>query len=253
MKRILKYFPADLQNQLKGKTAAYEVRLRKDKPITITDGDGMFSLSHVTGERVIGDVFERICKNSVYSYADKIRQGYITLEGGCRVGFCGSYCENTIKNITSLNFRLANEVRGCADEIAKNLKPGNTLLYGKPMSGKTTVLRDLCRILGNRHVISIVDEREEISANGYFDTGKFSDVFSGYPKLVGIRTAVRTMAPEFVICDEIGKEEMCIIDECANSGVSFICTVHANNESDLEKILNLNLFQNIIPIQFKLN
>ncbi|MDR0984025.1 MAG: hypothetical protein LBL93_03325 [Ruminococcus sp.] len=247
MKRILKYFPAELQNVLKSKTATYEIRLRKDKPVTISDSDGLFSLGYVTSEKLIGEVFERLCKNSVYSYADKIRQGYITIDGGCRVGFCGSYCENTIKNISSVNFRLANEVRGCADEIAKNLKPGNTLLYGEPMSGKTTVLRDLCRILGNRRTISIIDEREEISAGGYFDTGKFSDVFSGYPKIIGIRTAVRTMAPEYVICDEIGKDEMFIINECADLGVNFICTVHAKSESNLN-FFNKSFFQNVIKV-----
>jgi stage III sporulation protein AA len=115
------------------------------------------------------------------------------------------------------------------------------------MSGKTTILRDLCRILGNRHTISIIDEREEISAGGYFDTGKFSDIFSGYPKIVGIRTAVRTMAPEFVICDEIGKDEMNILSECANLGVNFICTVHAKSESDLN-FLDKSFFQNIINV-----
>ena len=182
-----------------------------------------------------------------------VTEGFITLEGGNRVGICGTaVTENgkieTLKYISGLNFRISGQAYGCADEIynkcfCSGLK--SLLIIGPPMSGKTTVIKDLCRILGGRYRISVIDERGEIGAVYHGvpqnNVGRMTDVFDGYPKSKGILTAVRVMSPDIVVCDEIGGEEDCsALLSSSNTGVKVIASVHGGGLRDVIKRKNID-------------
>jgi len=198
---------------------------------------------------------------------DEIRNGYITLPGGHRVGVTGQAVLDggkvkTFKHISGLNFRIAREIPGCADKILPFIinKDGgiaNTLIISPPKAGKTTILRDIVRQLSTPVVkkgfrgyrISLIDERSEIACcfEGVpqNDVGIKTDVLDGCPKAYGIMVMLRTMSPEIIAFDEIGKaEEVSAIKEAINSGVAVITTAHGKNLEDIKKRPTLRkLFQ----------
>lgn len=199
----------------------------------------------------IQEIFAAVCEYSVHTYNNEICRGFITTEGGNRVGICGTAVYDNghiinIKDISALNIRVSHEIFGTADEICNKLKSdgiGGVLIAGPPCSGKTTVLRDLSRqigsgSLGRRFHVSIVDERMEI-AGVYrgapnFDVGSTTTVLNGYVKSDGIISAVRSMAPDFVVCDEFGgNEDINASLYAMKSGVHIVASIHAINEDEL--------------------
>ena len=191
-----------------------------------------------------------LCNFSIYSYQNQIKEGFITLKGGHRVGISGTAVINNneiinISDISSINFRISREVLGCSDRIFDKfgLDIGGTLIIGPPSSGKTTILRDIARKLstsfdGDKLIkVSIIDERREIAASyqgvPQRDIG-FSDVLSGFPKAEGIIRAIRTLSPKIIICDEIGGvEDAEAIKKSLNSGVGIIASIHAKSTDEM--------------------
>ncbi|MCL2053294.1 MAG: Flp pilus assembly complex ATPase component TadA [Oscillospiraceae bacterium] len=220
----------------------------RDNAITVTQRD-------------IKDIFEAVCQYSVHSFSKELANGFITVQGGHRVGICGTAVSSsfnnsaeTIKHISGLNFRVAREVVDCSCEIYDGVfKSGlsSLLIAGSPSSGKTTLLRDLCRRLGRKYKVSIIDERGEIAAvqNGipHHDIGINSDVFDGYGKNAGIETAVRVMSPQVIICDEIGNaQDAAALERAAVCGVKIIASAHADDMADImRKNFNPALFDYI--------
>ena len=167
------------------------------------------------------------------------------MAGGHRVGVCGTavYEENRvsgIRDISSLNIRIAREVYGAADELLRELDKeiSGLLIAGPPSSGKTTILRDLARQLSIKgKKVVVIDERGELG--GAFqgicqnDLG-LSDVLTGFPKGEGILQAVRCLSPELIICDEAGsRQEAAAIEEGLNAGVGLITTLHAGSLEEI--------------------
>ena len=196
----------------------------------------------------IEKIFIKICDGTLYKYENQIRNGYITLKGGHRVGFCGSAVYDsakliTVKNITSLSFRISRQIYNAAHEIIGNIITGNTihsaLIVSEPCGGKTTMLTDLSRLLSNfGKRVAIIDERGEISAvyNGEpsKDIGELTYVYDGYSKGEGMMNALRSMSPQVIICDEIGtKDDADSMLEALNAGVPVIATAHARCEDEL--------------------
>ena len=191
-----------------------------------------------------------LCNFSIYSYQNQIKEGFITLKGGHRVGISGMAVINNneiinISDISSINFRISREVLGCSDRIFDKfgLDIGGTLIIGPPSSGKTTILRDIARKLSTSFEadklikVSIIDERREIAASyqgvPQRDIG-FSDVLSGFPKAEGIIRAIRTLSPKIIICDEIGGvEDAEAIKKSLNSGVGIIASIHAKSTDEM--------------------
>lgn len=238
-----------------------ELRLRRGRSLSAVlygreyflTYDGRFMNStegavEVTAED-ISQVFTRAFRGSVHSFPREMAQGYITCEGGNRVGFCGTAVSDrsgevtSVKDISSINIRIAREVIGCAEPIFDRAFSGglaSLVIASPPCGGKTTVLRDLCRLLGERRRVSIIDERGELASvyegEPQNDVGARSDIFNAYDKSAAVVTAVKVMSPDVLICDEIGaKGDLEALEYALNSGVRLVCTCHAADFDDLKK------------------
>ncbi len=255
---IIKYIPKRLRKYLSlvKLNQAEEIRLRRGRPLMIYFNDGGYFIDEharlsknetnavIVEGTDINEAIELISESSLYAFEDCLRQGYITVCGGHRVGICGSaVLENgsisSQKNISSLNFRLSHEVTGVAEALIPHcIKDGhilNTLIISPPGCGKTTMLRDLIRLISQKgYRVSIADERNEISAvyNGYtgYDLGYSSDVLEGASKSEAMLILLRTMSPQVIATDEIGLEEdINAVTKAISSGVAVIATVHSKS------------------------
>lgn len=230
-----------------------EVRLTVNAPVCITSSGKVFFSSVKVDFIDIEYVLNKVSRNSLYAVNDTMIKGYISYEGGIRVGLAGEYVYvngkiKTIKNINSIVIRKPNEKYGLANKfINKILYNGvirNTLFVGAPLSGKTTILREIARKLSseNGFKVVVIDEKNEISAsfNGisYLDVGN-SIVCAGSERVDGIENAVRNLSPQVIITDEIyGEIDKQCIERCLKSGVSVITSMHGNyQQKDL-----INLF-----------
>lgn len=260
-KRIKRIFDIYLQSEFSN---FQEIRLRAERPVVIIINgaayfinknfrltsflpDGALTVSY----EEVTEVFNNACGYSVHSHLKSISAGYVTLNTGDRVGIAGeAICEDNkiigVKNISSLNVRIAREHKNSAAEILKYIYTGSLnsiIVAGEPLSGKTTMLRDIARRLSGDNLSKyyktvIVDERNEISgSNGGIyknDLGINTDVLSGYPKKEGIICALRSLSPDIIICDEVGDlDEVSDIEQGLNCGVKFIISVHASSKDEL--------------------
>lgn len=246
-----------------------EIRIRICQPvILLTNTQELFLKDASTNTFYVPDtvelkeILERITKSSFYAYLDDIKNGFVTVEGGHRVGICGrGVMKNgtigNIKDISFLNIRIANEKKGISDRLLPQLLENgavkNTLIISPPQAGKTTLLRDITRNISNtlqRGKVSLIDERGEIAAiyNGIpqNDVGIRTDVLTGIPKSEGMILAIRSLSPTVLITDELGScKEVDAVFTAINSGVRIITTVHGEDETEIRKREDLKpLFQN---------
>ena len=228
-------------------SAVTEIRLRAGRPAVFVNIFGeMKACSEAFSAEEIAECFAEICRYSVHSFQEEIAQGYVTLDGGHRVGICGTAVKmggriEFIKDVSGLNIRIAREAPGCADEIFERFFSRgirSVLIAGKPLCGKTTILRDLARRLGERRRVTIIDSRNEISAsvhgNPTLDVGLNTDVLCGCEKSEGIMLSIRSMSPEIIICDEIANDEKAV-EQALFCGVKIIASAHAGSISELQK------------------
>lgn len=248
-----------------------EIRIRKNRPLAVRFDRGEFFLDArgnpvaatsgaycVSGEDLWKTV-QLISQSSVYAFEEEFRRGYLTLPGGHRVGFTGKAVLEggeikTLCDLSSLNFRIARAVPGAADPLLPyvlNLREArvyHTLIISPPRAGKTTILRDLIRQLscGVPHLkfpglnVGVVDERSELASCfagvPQHDLGPRVDVLDHCPKAAGMMMLLRSMSPQVVATDEIGRlEDVAALWEMVNTGVSILTTAHASCWEELEQ------------------
>ena len=219
-------------------------------------------------------VEEQLREQQLPKIEEEIRQGFLTVEGGHRIGVCGQVMQlngriNRIYPILYLNIRIARERKACGALLYKQLwreqEPENTLLLSAPGNGKTTLLRDLIRLFSNGDEahpgkrIGLVDERSEIAGCLHGipqnDLGIRTDVLDGCPKVEGMMLLIRSMAPEILAVDEIGgREDFVAMEYAMRCGCHLLATVHAGSLEELfqkpgwDKCGQVKLFRNYVVI-----
>ncbi|NLY78205.1 MAG: stage III sporulation protein AA [Tissierellia bacterium] len=281
---VLEYISLEISQVLKKipliyKESVEEIRLRNGLPINIYSMNSDYFVAEdgsitkdkhrgklVTKEDII-KTFQLISNYSVYAFEEEIKNGFITLKGGHRVGIGGKvlYGKNgveKIKNISSLNIRIAREKIGVSNKLMKYIieYPNtiyNTLIVSPPKCGKTTILRDMIRNLSNGLTdynfmglkIGVIDERSELAGmyNGVaqHDLGPRVDVLDGCSKKDGTIMLLRAMSPDVIVMDEIGGiDDVAAIHEIIKAGVKIIATVHGSSIEDLRTRRSLNILIN---------
>ena len=258
---VLKLLPLNLAEELReifiNNLAVQEIRIKANKPVIVNLSYKEKILGFIPSIDDLKQILVRISNYSLYAYEEEIRQGYITIKGGHRIGIAGECVLNkgeikTIRNISSLNIRICHEVKGCSNEVMKYITKNdsilNTLIVSPPKCGKTTILRDMARNISNGmplynlkgKKVSVIDERSEIAScfNGIpqLDIGIRTDILDNCFKKDGMIMAIRSLSPEIIICDEIGTYgEIEALNMAFNSGVNIIVTIHGYSIDDVYK------------------
>lgn len=236
-----------------------EIRLRALRPVMVYLRGGEWYLeaagrltkeagrAYCLPKEELGQILKHICRYSLYAYEEEMNKGYISAGGGFRIGIAGEVIQNpdgSIKNvryISSLNIRIAHEIKGAAGPVMpwlyENGRLKNTLIISPPGCGKTTLLRDAVRMVSDGNgmargqTVGLVDERSEIA--GCFqgipgnDVGKRTDVLDGCPKGEGMMMLLRSMSPEVVAVDELGSEaDVHALEQVLKCGCSVVATIH---------------------------
>jgi len=286
---ILRLFSLEIRERLKKLTLEYEllqeIRLRAGKPLLLyydnqeyfVEESGMMCKEsdkpYLIREKEIRETMEYISNYSLYAFEEELRQGFITVRGGHRVGVAGKVVLEkekikTIKYIHFLNIRFAHEKKGCGDSVMEYLWENenyiyHTLILSPPGCGKTTLLRDIVRQISNGchgrigKTVGLVDERSEIGAC-YMgipqnDVGIRTDILDCCPKAEGMMMLIRSMSPDIIAVDEIGSDgDADAIEKAVHCGCRLIGTVHGSSIEEilekpaLKRILEKGIFKRFI-------
>ena len=265
---IIRILPEKIGNEIKNfirEGNIQEIRIKVGKPIILILSNEERILDCITTNDEVKGILVKISNYSLYAYEEEIKQGYITIKGGHRVGIAGECVISngeikTIKNISSLNIRISKAVVGSSNKIMPIITGGdriyNTLIISPPKCGKTTILRDIAKNISNGMYtvglkgkkVVIIDERSEVAAcyNGVpqMDVGIRTDVLDNCLKKTGMIMAIRSLSPDVLICDEIGTlGEVEALNMAFNSGVNIVVTVHG---FDIEDIYSRKVFKELI-------
>lgn len=232
-----------------------EIRIRANQAVRFTSEGGIADTDFIPDGDMVTEMAEALCEHALYARAEEMRQGFVTLRGGHRMGLCGRVLTQgnqvrALRDIASLCIRIAGEYPGVADDVMPRLYGEgmlqSVLVVGAPGAGKTTLLRDICRQLsdgegGREPVVScLIDERGELAACVHgvpqMKVGRNTDVLDGCPKAAGMQWLLRSMAPGCLVTDELGGEEDALaVLEAVRCGVPVMTSVHGQSLSQALK------------------
>ena len=229
----------------------FEIRFRDGKPAYINEGGNYHTLKDENGSDIYLDygecerILAKATEFSLYAVNNQIVRGFLTVQEGVRIGVCGEVVTDngvvkSIRHCNSLNIRVPHEVVGCGKFIYDNITDvfgtiKNTLIISAPGRGKTTILRDIARLisLSGKNVLLVDERRELASVSGgkpFYEVGCSTDVISSSDKNYAFSYAIRSMAPNVIITDEIQSESDAeAIKLACSSGVKVVASIHAGN------------------------
>ncbi|WP_370872913.1 stage III sporulation protein AA [Croceifilum oryzae] len=263
-----------------------EIRIRQNRPLEVITSEQSWFVSYnrqlnttpkdsvLPSREECAKLLNLLSNHSLYAIEEELRRGYITIEGGHRVGLAGKVVMEQgrvkhLRDVTGFNIRIAREVKGVGEELlpilfGSNQNLHNVLIVSPPQCGKTTLLRDLARLisLGDEKKypskkVGIVDERSEIAGcvGGVpqHDVGPRTDILDGCPKAEGMMMMIRSMSPDVMIVDEIGRlEDLYAMHEAIHAGVKVISTAHGHTweevsrRAELGDLLKQGIFDRVI-------
>lgn len=246
-----------------------EIRLRVGQPLEWVGETSVFSRQNNVQQQDVQDMLEYATDSSLYAFQEEIKQGFLTMRGGHRIGVAGRVVmgENDIvsfRNITFLNLRVARQRKGQVQMVRKYLgkkdEKSIVLIASPPGYGKTTFLRELIRVYSEEgmHVV-LVDERSEVAGSyqgiPQLDIGTRTDVLDGCSKSVGLMLALRGMGPDYLAVDEVGEKEWNLVYQVMTAGCGMIMTIHASSMKDLRnkrglrELLSQGYITNVVEMQ----
>lgn len=268
--KIVDYLPLKLRNEVMEyeNMGLEEIRIRAGMPVQYIFSDEV-KIGIVLGMEDISEIINYMSDYSLHTIERQLYDGFFTVDGGHRIGVTGvtGHSETgicSIVNISSLNIRIARQIKGVAEPFIDYIRNGdkiyNTLIVSRPGTGKTTCLRDSIRLLSDGNSehkplkVAVVDERSEIAAccNGVpqNDIGKSSDVMDNCPKNMGMLMVLRSMSPDVIAVDELGgDDDFRSVDEITYRGVNILGTIHAADVTDLKEKVKSDRFERFITIK----